>query len=308
LIENLNKTKKNHNLSKISKSKFSRHYYIEGYKFVLPAIIFMIFMTVFPSIYAIYVSLTNWTLASPKREIIWFENYIAFFRQPALKDILFSTIGFGLGVIASVIVIGMLLAVLLNQRSPFMGAFRATMIIPWTLTAIIAGVMWRWMLMPDLGIMNYYLGKFGMKVDWFGLPIAALFVLIIVESWRSNGYGGMFFLSSMQGIDKNLYEAARVDGASSIQSFIHITLPLLTPTMLVLIVLLTIRVLNLVVVILVVTGGGPFRKTETLALHMWKESFQYLNFGYAASVSVIILMINLVLVFVYMKLWLKEEI
>jgi len=308
LIENLNKTKKNYNLSKISKLKFSRNYYIEGYKFVLPAVMFMIFMTVFPSIYSIYVSLTNWTLASPKREIIWFENYIAFFRQPALKDIVFSTIGFGLGVIASVVVIGMLLAVLLNQRLRFMEAFRATMIIPWTLTAIIAGVMWRWMLMPDLGIVNYYLSKIGIQVDWFGVPIVALFVLIIVESWRSNGYGGMFFLSSMQGIDTSLYEAARVDGASNIQSFIRITLPLLTPTILVLLVLLTIRVLNLVEVILVVTGGGPFRKTETLALHMWNESFKYLNFGYAAAVSVIILVINLALVFFYMKLWLKEEI
>ena len=117
-MTNLCKSKKEYTFSKFSKPKMRRYYYIEGYKFVLPAAIFMFFMTVFPSIYAIYISITNWTLGSPTIKVVWFKNYLDFFQQAAFKDIVFSTIIFGAGVILSVLVIGMIIALLLNQRLP----------------------------------------------------------------------------------------------------------------------------------------------------------------------------------------------
>ena len=143
------------------------------------------------------------------------------------------------------------------------------MVLPWALTAVVVGVMWRWILLPDIGIVNYMLSGLGINVSFFLSPGLALATMIVVEVWRSTGYGMILVLAGLQGIDGTLYEAARIDGAGFWRALRHITLPLLVPTLLVATILLSIRSVNLIDIPLVVTGGGPARMTETLGpLHV----------------------------------------
>jgi ABC-type sugar transport system permease subunit len=156
-------------------------------------------------------------------------------------------------------------------------------LVPWAISAVVAGVVWRWMLMPETGVITYLLGQAGIVAEFLMHPVLALVSIVMVDAWRQVGYAAIFLLAGLQSIDPSLYEAASVDGASKWTAFRRITLPLLAPSLLVLLILLTIHALNTVDVILVVTGGGPARLTETLAFHMYKEALYYFNIGYGSS-------------------------
>jgi multiple sugar transport system permease protein len=161
--------------------------------------------------------------------------------------------------------------------------------------------MWRWILLPDIGIVNYLLSGVGVNVSFFLSPAAAMATMVVVEVWRSTGYGMILLLAGLQGIDRTLYEAARIDGAGFWRALRHITLPLLVPTLLVATILLSIRSINLIDIPLVVTGGGPARMTETLGLYMWKESFSFHHIGYGSAVAIVMFAINLVLTVLYIR-------
>ena len=179
--------------------------------------------------------------------------------------------------------------------------YRSTVVLPWALTAVVVGVMWRWMLIPDIGIVNYALSGLGINVSFFLSPAAAMATMILVEVWRSTGYGMILVLAGLQGIEPSLYEAARIDGAGFWRALRHITLPLLVPTLLVATILLSIRSVNLIDIPLVVTGGGPARMTETLGLYMWKESFSFHHIGYGSAVAIVMFAINLALTVLYIR-------
>ena len=148
----------------------------------------------------------------------------------------------------------MALALALNEPVRFRTFFRSTVVLPWALTAVVVGVMWRWILIPDIGIANYMLSGLGINVSFFLNPVTAMATMILVEVWRSTGYGMILVLAGLQGIDGTLYEAARIDGAGYWRALHHITLPLLVPTLLVATILLSIRSVNLIDIPLVVTG------------------------------------------------------
>ena len=161
-----------------------------------------------------------------------------------------------MGSLALILVLGLALALALNEPVRFRTFYRSTVVLPWALTAVVVGVMWRWILLPDIGIVNYMLSGLGINVSFFLSPGLALATMIVVEVWRSTGYGMILVLAGLQGIDGTLYEAARIDGAGFWRALRHITLPLLVPTLLVATILLSIRSVNLIDIPLVVTGGG----------------------------------------------------
>ena len=274
---------------------------IEPYMFISPAFMILGFITLFPMIYVVYLSLYKIDLINPD-VYIGLKNYTDFFRPVSLQTVK-VTILYLLGSLFFTMVPGFLLALALNQKIRFSAFFRSISIVPWTITAVVAGVCWRWILSPDIGFLSYYIEKiFSFRPDFLYNPNWALLLIIIVDSWRSLGYVAVFILAGLQGIDPSLLEAARVDGADYRKIFRYIMLPLLTPSILVLLILMSMRALNMVDVVLVVTGGGPMRLTETLALHMYKESMSYFNIGYSSAVAVILLIINLVLAVVYFRM------
>jgi ABC-type sugar transport system permease subunit len=271
------------------------------YILVAPAVILVFTLTIYPTFYVFQSSLTDWNLTREVTHHVGLLNYWNLATDPLALRSLINTFVFLLGSLSLILVLGLALALALNERVHFRLFFRSIVILPWALTAVVVGVMWRWLLIPDIGIVNYMLSGLGINISFFLDPRAALATMTMVEVWRSTGYGMILLLAGLQGIDISLYEAARMDGAGFWKSLRFITLPLLIPTILIATILLSIRSINLIDIPLVVTGGGPARMTETLGLYMWKESFSFYHVGYGSSVAVAMFLINLVLTVLYIR-------
>ena len=271
------------------------------YLLVAPAVLLVLALTVYPTVYVLRTSFTDWNLMRTVTKAVGLRNYVELARDELALRSLGNTAVFLVGSLALIVTLGLALALALNEPVLFRAFFRATVVLPWALTAVVVGVMWRWILIPDIGIANYMLAGLGINVSFFLSPAAALATMIVVEVWRSTGYGMILLLAGLQGIDTTLYEAARIDGAGFWRALRHITLPLLVPTLLVVTILLSIRSVNLIDIPLVVTGGGPARMTETLGLYMWKESFSFYHIGYGSAVAMVMFAINLVLTVLYIR-------
>jgi len=271
------------------------------YILVAPAVVLVFTLTIYPTIYVLQTSFTDWSLTRTVTSDVGLQNYLDLARDPLALRSLFNTGVFLAGSLSLILVLGLALALALNERVRFRSFFRSSVILPWALTAVVVGVMWRWILIPDIGIVNYMLSGAGINVSFFLDPGLALGTMTMVEVWRSTGYGMILLLAGLQGIDTTLYEAARMDGAGFWKSLRFITLPLLMPTILITTILLSIRSVNLIDIPLVVTGGGPARMTETLGLYMWKESFSFYHIGYGSSVAVVMFVINLILTVFYIR-------
>ena len=270
------------------------------YLFISPSFIFLSITTLYPILYVFKLSLTNWKLINIA-EYIGFRNFIAFFSDSTSYRIVLVTFGFLFGDLIFTIIPGFFIALVLNQKIKLRGILRAISLVPWALSAVIAGVIWKWLMEPDLGILIYYLNLFNLDLDFFTDPLLALLMIIIVDSWRGIGYAAVFILAGLQSIDPEIIESSRVDGANAFKRFFYLTIPLLAPTILIIIILLTIHALNTVDVVLIMTGGGPNRMTETIAFHMYKEGVSYFNIGYGAAVGVILLTVNILLAVIYFK-------
>ena len=271
------------------------------YLLVAPAVILVFALTVYPTIYVLQTSFTDWNLMRTVTKPVGLQNYLDLATDSLALRALLNTVVFLVGSLALILVLGLALALALNEPLRFRTFFRSTVVLPWALTAVVVGVIWRWILIPDIGIVNYMLAGLGINVSFFLSPAAALATMIVVEVWRSTGYGMILLLAGLQGIDTTLYEAARIDGAGFWKALRFITLPLLVPTLLVATILLSIRSVNLIDIPLVVTGGGPARMTETLGLYMWKESFAFYHIGYGSAVAMVMFAINLVLTVFYIR-------
>lgn len=271
------------------------------YLLVAPAVILVFALTVYPTIYVLQTSFTDWNLMRTVTRPVGLQNYLDLAQDSLALRALLNTVLFLVGSLALILVLGLALALALTEPVRFRAFFRSTVVLPWALTAVVVGVMWRWMLIPDIGIVNYMLAGLGINISFFLSPAVALGTMILVEVWRSTGYGMILLLAGLQGIDTTLYEAARIDGAGFWRALRHITLPLLVPTLLVTTILLSIRSVNLIDIPLVVTGGGPARMTETLGLYMWKESFSFHHIGYGSAVAIVMFAINLVLTVFYIR-------
>ena len=271
------------------------------YLLVAPAVLLVFALTIYPTVHVLATSFTDRNLMRTATKVVGFRNYIDLATDELALRALGNTVLFLVGSLALILVLGLALALALNEPVRFRTFYRSTVVLPWALTAVVVGVMWRWILIPDIGIVNYILAGLGINVSFFLSPAAAMATMILVEVWRSTGYGMILVLAGLQGIEPSLYEAARIDGAGFWRALHHITLPLLVPTLLVATILLSIRSVNLIDIPLVVTGGGPARMTETLGLYMWKESFSFYHIGYGSAVAIVMLAINLVLTVLYIR-------
>jgi ABC-type sugar transport system permease subunit len=271
------------------------------YLLVLPAVAIVFGMTIYPTVHVLRSSLTDWSLNRLGIEFIGLQNYRWLFTDPQFWRTLKNTTIFSVGVLLFVLTFGLLLALALDERLPLRTFFRSAVVMPWAITAVVTGLMWRWMMLPDIGILTYGLEQIGLRVPFLLDSTIALGALILIDAWRSTGYGMILLLAGLQGIDPTLHDAAKVDGASYAQYVRHIVIPLLIPTLIVVAILISIHTVNLIDIVLVVTGGGPARQTETLGLFMWKESFQLFSVGYGSAIAVIMFAINLVMTVVYIK-------
>ena len=272
--------------------------------FIAPAVLFVSVFTLYPAVYGVGLSFTNMHFGYPDYQFVGIDNYIRLFQWRYIWTILKNTAVFVGAVVFLQMTLGLLTAMALNKKVKGHGIARTLAILPWTLPAVVVGLMFKQMFVGSkLGIANTVLANLGLEPQaWLTSPTMAMIILIFALTWRGTALSIILQLGGLQTIPTELYEASVIDGASAWSGFINITLPLLRPSLLINLIMATAGTLNHVDIPLSLTAGGPQRATEILSLTLYKQGFELLDTSFAATVSTLILAINVILTLLYLKL------
>jgi multiple sugar transport system permease protein len=264
---------------------------------ILPAFIATVAVIVLPLLYSLGISFYRYVLTDPANiRFVGLANYAQAFADPTFLSALRTTAIFTIGTVVAQFALGMAFALVVHNLSFGQGLIRTAMLVPIFMTPAVAAFMWRFILHPDLGIMNYYVSMLGFgKPVWLGSPSLALFSVMAVDIWRNTPFMFLIFLAGMQSLPSELYEAADVDGATPWQKFVGVTLPLLKPLILVALIIRGMDAVREFDIIFIMTGGGPGNATETIALATQRYSFRVYNMGLGSAVSYIIFIVVFVL-------------
>ncbi|GAH58091.1 unnamed protein product, partial [marine sediment metagenome] len=257
----------------------------------------------FPILYSFFISFHSWsTLSSPS--YVGLENYRDIFFSSHLYfwNSMKNTVCYVGIVVPSVVVLALIVAVLVNMRTGLQNFFKVLYFMPVICSAIVVGIIWKWIYSGDIGVLNYFLDLFHLPTKvWLGDTQTALGAVAIVGIWQSVGYYMIIYLAGLQSIPSQLYEAAKVDGASEFQNFIFITLPMLRPIILLVLILTTIFAFQAFGVIYIMTYGGPVRSTNTVVWKIYISAFTNFNFGYAAAMAFTLFLVIFAISMVQLK-------
>jgi multiple sugar transport system permease protein len=277
------------------------------YLLIAPTIAVLVALSIYPLLFAVKVAFqtgsganVRWTLAN--------------FARLASDNFFLAALGHTLIYAAVALTfeffLGLGLAVLLDRPLRGRSVFRAALLIPMMLPPVVVGVVWRLMLNPDFGAINGTLKSAGLNTDaltWTASPLLALVSVIAVDVWQWTPFMFLVLLAGLQAIPQEPYEAAMIDGASAWQSFRHVTLPLLKPAMLIALLLRTMDLLRVFDQIFILTEGGPGFATETVSLYIFRAAFRFFDFGYAAAMSFVLLLLTNIISLAYIRLLQRQE-
>src|ERR671933_729854 len=278
---------------------------VEPYLFLTPAFAILLVFLIFPLFWNIYISLHDVsliTIIKGWRYVGW-ENFLDLIEDSNFHTSLKVTLLFVTGSVALQFGAGLLISTLLNQKVRASGVLRAVFIIPWTISAVIAAFSFKFILDYNFGILNYLFDKIGLQpVNWLSDPNMAVLSLVIGKMWDGTAFSLFFFFAGVFSINPTIYEAAIIDGATKIKSFFYITLPLLKPFIVINLILITMWSVNFFDLQLVMTGGGPLFASTTASLYMYRQAFEFGLLSRGAAAGLILVAINLVVTFNYIKL------
>ena len=278
----------------------------EPYLFLTPALAILIIFLIFPLFWNTYISLHDVSLATILREweYIGGTNFVNLFNDPNFYTSLKITLMFVGGSVALQFGIGMLMSVLLHQQVRASGVLRAIFIIPWTISAVIAAFSFKFIFDYNFGILNYLLNEIGLQsVGWLSDPSIVIWSLVIANVWYGTPFTILFLTAGLLSINPTIYEAAVIDGATKIRSFIYITLPLLKPFIVINLILITMWSVNFFDIQLIMTGGGPLFASTTASLYMYRQAFEFGLLSKGASAGIVLIAINISIAFIYHKLF-----
>lgn len=276
--------------------------------FLLPYFIFFILFRFGPSVAGLLVGFTKWDIVG-QPTFIGLQNYVEMFADPLFYTSLINTLLF-LVIAGPILTIGsLLLAILVNMPYRGRNFTRSAIFMPYVIIPAVIGIIWNWIYETNFGILNYYLGLLHVsKVGWLTDSRVALVSVALATVWWLMGYNMVIFLAGVQNISRDLYEAARIDGAGRVQLFFHVTLPMLKPVTSIVVTMTMINIIQMFDQIYVMTGGGPGTATLTLVQYMYNKGFQSFQLGFSSAVSVIILLLLVAIVLLQSKvLNVKEE-
>jgi multiple sugar transport system permease protein len=262
--------------------------------FVAPAVLVIGMFFVLPVLAGLALSLTDfdiYALADLRNlRFVGLYNYLHLVRTPLFWQALGNTFYFVVVGVPLSILLSLGSALLLHSRvARFKPLFRTALFAPVVTTLVAVAVVWRYLFQTRYGMVNYALAQIGIDpLDWLGDPRFAMPTIILLAAWKNFGYNMVIFLANLQAIPEEVYEAARIDGASSLQQLIYVTLPMLKPTLLLVGILTTAGYFQLFAEPYVMTQGGPLRSTVSVLYFMYEEGFKWWNFGTASTVAVLL--------------------
>lgn len=276
--------------------------------FLLPALVGFVAFYLYPALRGLYISFTDWNLIANKGSWVGTDNYDRLFSDRQVWESLKITFKYTVFNIASQTVLAIAIAVLMDRLTKSV-TIRGILLLPWLIPNVIVALLWVWMLDGNLGIVNDFLGLFGMDpVRFFTDTGKVIPSLAGINTWRHMGYTALLIFAGLQTIPRSLYEAAAVDGATERQMFRDITIPLLRPILALVLVITIVGSLQVFDTVFVATGGfggqpgGPANASRVIYLYIYQNAFDFNQLGYAATISVLLVAILLTVTFLQLKL------
>lgn len=281
--------------------------------FLLPGLVLFLTFIVGPMLYSFRISFFDWNIIFPEKSTwVGWANYLEAVRDPVFQKAVLNTLVYALVTVPGQMVIGLLLAVLLNQKIRAKGVFRVIYYLPVITSWVIVSLLFEYMFSGQAGLINYLLRDVFQVIDqnilWLADPVLAFIPIHLLGIWKGVGWTAVIFLAGLQAIPRELYEAAEVDGANGRQQFFKLTIPLLRPTIIFLVVVLTVGALNAYISNLLLTNGGdPLDKTHFILTLMYEETFDNLEFGYGSAISYLLTMVVFMISAVQLRLLRRRE-
>ena len=264
---------------------------------LLPTVIVLLLLTIYPTVYSFTLSLNTWNMSD--RNAVWefvgLANYAQILQDARFWNAAQVTGTYMFGTIATQLVLGLSIALLLQRQVLAAGLVRTALLLPMMTTPVVVGLIWRFMFNPTQGIVNYLLGLIGIPgPNWLGGLQTGLLSVMIADIWEWTPFMVLILLAALQTLPQEPYEAAAIDGANAWQTFQHITIPLLRPTIVVAVLLRAIDSFKTFDLVYVMTNGGPGTSTETLSFYTYKWGFKFFQMGYASALSFVMLIMVII--------------
>jgi len=270
-----------------------------GWMLSAPAVVMMLLVTAYPIVYAIVLSLQELDLRFPEdRGFAGLDNYVTVLSSELWWTDVFNTLFITVISVSIELVLGMLIALVMHRAIFGRGVIRTSVLIPYGIVTVVAAFSWQFAFAPDTGFVNQ-LPLIADDMDWFGGRFSSFAVIIMAEVWKTTPFMALLLLAGLTTIDRGLYEAAKVDGATAIQRFFRITLPLMKPAILVALLFRTLDAFRVFDTIFIMTGGA--QDTESVSILGYNQLIERLNLGLGSAVSVLIFFAVLIIAFLFVK-------
>ena len=276
-----------------------------GWAMSLPALLAILAIILIPMIQSVGQSFEHLDLARPAdNAFIGLQNYINLLKDTRYTQSLISTFRFSIISVILELILGVGIAVVLNKNFVGRGFVRGLMILPWAMPSIVNAAMWKWIYNANYGALNALLSQIGLIEQyqvWLSDPFWATALVILANVWKETPFTVLMVLAALQTIPEEIKEAARVDGSSSWDTFVKITIPLIAPTLMIVSILQFLWGFQTFELITVITGGGPFSTTELVAIRIYQNTFRSLRFGYGSAMAYLTSLFLLLPLIVYAR-------
>lgn len=277
----------------------------EPWLFLLPVLVVLLLLFGYPLINSIVMAFQNYKLTAPN-DIYFngFENFKKLFGDPDGLTILKNSIIYVVISVAGQFLLGLTLALALKKQFKGRGLYQSIVFLPWAFSGFVVGLIFRWSFNGEYGVVNNLLMKLGIidnNIAWLGTPGYSLAVVIIAMIWMGIPFFAIMILAALQSIPADVYEAADVDGCGTVRQFFQITLPYIKPTLITTVLLRTIWIFNSLDLVVIITDGGPANSSQTLPAYMYSKAFGSYDFGFAAALGVMLMIILGLYALIFLK-------
>lgn len=258
-----------------------------GWLFASPYLIFTLIFFLFPLLWATFLAFTNWNLISPSFNFVGLQNFIEAFKSKSVRASFFVTYKFMIMFVPIATAAGLILASIIHALPRFKGLFAVGFFLPYLASGVASSVVINGVLSYNSSLNIWLRNSFDLDINWLGSTILAALIIALMMAWKFAGYYALLFLSGLESIPNEVYEAAAIDGATGFKRFWHITLPMLYPSFFTVMILAVGLIFGIFTEPYVLTGGGPDLSTHTWQLEIYNQAFEKMKAGYGTAIAVI---------------------
>lgn len=270
------------------------------YLLVAPVMILLLLFSYLPFPYTLYLAVNETKPITGELQFVGLKNFQRLLKNGDFWESLRNTGYYVIVTTVLVIVLGVIVALILNSKVKGTSVYMSILFVPWIVSDVVAGFCWKWLFNPDFGLLNAVFEPLGIRAsNLLTRPQYAMLCLILVTIWKQLAYSSILLLAGLQNVSNDLLEAAKLDGCNGWQSFFRITFPIFSPILLVTVLLDMINFISQSGLALVLTGGGPLRSTKTLALYLYDEAFDNFKLTNASAISMSLAVLNILVVCIY---------